>query len=325
MRAIRIHRYGEPAELRLEECPKPVASANELLVKLEAVGVNFVDTQQRRGFPAWYRVDLPFIPGFEAAGTVESVGSQVSAFRAGDRVVYSGPFGAYAEYQAVSADVAIRLPEDMDSRVAAAALLQGMTAHYLANDAYPIQAGGWVLIHAGAGGTGGLLIQMAKARGARVLTTVSSEKKAAIAREHGADHIFDYIHQDFAEETRKIAGFKGLAAVYDSIGKVTFEASTALLRPRGHMVMYGAASGPVEPFDLNRLNPMGSLFITRPNIRDYVASRDALTARAGAVFGMLADDTLSVSIGATFALRDAWRAHAAIESRASVGKVLLLP
>lgn len=325
MHAIRIHRYGEPSELRLEEIPKPTPGTGELLVKIEAVGVNFVDTQQRRGFPAWYRVSLPFTPGFEAAGTVESVGKGVVDFRAGDRVAYSGPFGAYAEYHAVPADVAISLPDDLASSTAAAVLLQGMTAHYLANDAYSIRGGDWVLIHAGAGGTGGLLVQMAKRLGARVITTVSSEEKAAVARDCGADHVIDYLRQDFAEASRAIAGFEGLAAVYDSIGRVTFEASLGLLRPRGHMVMYGAASGPVEPFDLNRLNPMGSLYVTRPNIRDYTATRAALIARAEAVFRMVSDGVLRVRIGATHALQDAQRAHAAIESRATTGKVVLLP
>jgi NADPH2:quinone reductase len=325
MQAIRVHRYGKPSELRLEECPKPAPATGELLVKLDAVGVNFVDTQQRRGFPAWYRVSLPFTPGFEGAGTVEAVGAGVRDFRTGDRVAYSGPFGAYAEYHAVPADVAIGLPGKIDSRIAAAVLLQGMTAHYLANDAYPIREGDWVLIHAGAGGTGGLLIQMAKARGARVITTVSSEEKAAVARECGADYVFNYVQRDFAEATREIDGFEGLAAVYDSIGNTTFESSLGLLRPRGYMLMYGAASGPVEPFDLNRLNPMGSLFITRPNIRDYVATRTALIARAEAVFRMVSGGVLSVRIGATFSLPDAYQAHSAIESRTTTGKVLLLP
>ncbi len=309
----------------MEEVPKPNPGPGELLIALEAVGVNFVDTQQRQGFPEWYRVPLPFTPGFEAAGTVAAIGDGVDGFRIGDRVAYHGAFGAYAEFAAVPAEIAVPVPAEIAAETAAAGLLQGMTAHYLTHDSYHVEAGDWVLVHAGAGGTGGLAVQMAKARGAAVVTTVSTAAKAAIARENGADHVIDYATHDFEAEIRALDGFSGLAAVYDSIGRATFEQSLRLLKPRGIMVMYGAASGPVEPFDLNRLNPMGSLFVTRPNVKDYVATRGELLARAGAVFDMIMAGTLHVRVGARFPLDEAAAAHRAIETRATVGKVLLVP
>ncbi|MCG8694592.1 MAG: zinc-binding dehydrogenase, partial [Minwuiales bacterium] len=238
---------------------------------------------------------------------------------------YQGAFGAYAEFAAVPAEIAVPLPAEIEAETAAAGLLQGMTAHYLTHDSYRIQPGDWVLVHAGAGGTGGLTVQMAKALGAIVVTTVSTPEKAAVAQENGADHVIDYGQQDFEAEARALDGFAGLAAVYDSIGQATFEQGLRLLRPRGTMVMYGAASGPVEPFDLNRLNPMGSLFVTRPNVKDYVATRAELTARAGAVFDMIQSGDLTVRVGARFPLEEAAAAHRAIETRATTGKVLLLP
>lgn len=308
-----------------EDVPKPDPGPGELLVALEAVGVNFVDTQQRQGFPEWYRVPLPFTPGFEAAGRVAAVGDGVEGFAVGNRVAYQGAFGAYAQFAAVPAEIAVPLPAEIEAETAAAALLQGMTAHYLTHDSYRIQPGDWVLVHAGAGGTGGLTVQMAKALGAVVVTTVSTPEKAAVARENGADHVIDYVQQDFEAEVRGLDGFAGLAAVYDSIGRATFEQGLQLLRPRGTMVMYGAASGPVEPFDLNRLNPMGSLFVTRPNVKDYVATRAELTARAGAVFDMIQSGDLTVRVGARFPLDEAAAAHRAIETRATTGKVLLIP
>lgn len=325
MKAVRIHRLGGPEVLTVEEVPKPNPGPGELLIALEAVGVNFVDTQQRQGFPEWYRVPLPFTPGFEAAGTVAAIGDEVDGFRIGDRVAYQGAFGAYAEFAAVPAEIAVPVPAEIAAETAAAGLLQGMTAHYLTHDSYRVEAGDWVLVHAGAGGTGGLAVQMAKARGAVVVTTVSTVAKAVIARDNGADHVIDYATHDFEVEIRALDGFSGLAAVYDSIGRATFEQSLRLLKPRGIMVIYGAASGPVEPFDLNRLNPMGSLFVTRPNVKDYVATRGELLARAGAVFDMNMAGTLHVRVGAQFPLDDAAAAHRAIETRATVGKVLLVP
>lgn len=325
MKAVRIHRLGGPEVLVAEDMPKPDPGVGELLVSLEAVGVNFVDTQQRQGFPEWYQVPLPFTPGFEAAGRVVAIGDGVEGFAVGDRVAYQGAFGAYAEFAAVPAEIAVPLPAEIEAETAAAGLLQGMTAHYLTHDSYRIQPGDWVLVHAGAGGTGGLTVQMAKALGAIVVTTVSTPEKAAVAQENGADHVIDYGQQDFEAEARALDGFAGLAAVYDSIGQATFEQGLRLLRPRGTMVMYGAASGPVEPFDLNRLNPMGSLFVTRPNVKDYVATRAELTARAGAVFDMIQSGDLTVRVGARFPLEEAAAAHRAIETRATTGKVLLLP
>ena len=325
MKAVRIHRLGGPEVLVVEEAPTPDPGPGELLVALEAVGVNFVDTQQRQGFPEWYRVPLPFTPGFEAAGRVAAVGEGVDGFAVGDRVAYQGAFGAYAEFAAVPAEIAVPLPAEIEAETAAAGLLQGMTAHYLTHESYRIQPGDWVLVHAGAGGTGGLTVQMAKALGAVVITTVSSPEKAAVARENGADHVIDYVQQDFEAEVRALDGFAGLAAVYDSIGRATFEQGLRLLKPRGIMVMYGAASGPVEPFDLNRLNPMGSLFVTRPNVRDYVATRGELLARAGAVFDMIRSGDLTVRVGARFSSDEAAAAHRAIETRTTTGKVLLIP
>lgn len=323
MQAIRIHELGGPEVLRIEDLAVPTPGDGEILVRLAAIGVNFVDTQQRQGFPEWYRVPLPFTPGFEAAGRVAAVGPGVTGFREDDRVVYQGSFGAYAEFAAVPADLAVPIPDSLETEIAGAGWLQGLTAHYLTTDSYRVCPGDWVLVQAAAGGTGGLVVQMAKAAGATVVATVSNAEKAAVARAAGADHVIDYGAGDFEAAIRALDGFPGLAAVYDNVGRATFEQGLALLRRRGIMVLYGAASGPVEPFDLARLNPMGSLFVTRPNLSDYVADRDELRRRADDLFAMIADGRLRVRIGGRFPLAEAALAHAALESRQTTGKLLL--
>lgn len=325
MKAVEIAELGGPEVLHQVELPRPEPRRGEILVRLRAIGVNFVDTQQRRGFPAWYRQPLPFVPGFEGAGEVAALGEGVDAFAPGDRIAYTGPFGAYAEYAAVPAALAVALPAAIADDIGAAAMVQGITAHYLVHDCGRVGAGDWVLVHAGAGGTGGLLVQMAKASGAVVVATASSVEKRAAARELGADHMVDASREDWAGAVRAIAGFPGFAAVYDSIGQATFEAGLALLRRRGAMVVFGAASGPVPPFDINRLNPMGSLVLMRPNIRDFIASRAELLARANAVFAAILGGALKVRIGGRFPLAEAAAAHAALEGRQSLGKLILQP
>ncbi len=323
MQAIRIHELGGPEVLHIEEVAVPTPGDGEILVRLAAIGVNFVDTQQRQGFPEWYRVPLPFTPGFEAAGQVAAVGPGVAGFRDGDRVVYQGSFGAYAEFAAVPADLAVPIPDGLETDIAAAGWLQGLTAQYLTTDSHRVRPGDWVLVQAGAGGTGGLVVQMAKTAGATVVATASTAEKVKIARAAGADHVIDYGAGAFEEAIRGLPGFPGFAAVYDNVGRATFEQGLALLRRRGIMVLYGAASGPVAPFDLARLNPMGSLFVTRPNLRDYVAERDELLRRADDLFARIADGRLRIRIGGRFPLAEAAAAHAALESRRSTGKLLL--
>lgn len=322
MKAIRIHQSGSSAVMKLEELPTPTAGEGQLLVKLEAAGLNFIDTYQRSGL---YKMELPFTPGLEGAGVVEAVGPGVNGFQVGDVVTYTGIPGAYAEYALVPAARAIKMPKGVETRMGAAVMLQGLTAHYLCKDTYPLKAGEACLVHAGAGGVGLLLIQMCKMIGATVYATVSTEEKAALAREAGADHVILYTKEDFEEAVKARMGDGKLDVVYDSVAKTTFDKGLNLLRPRGLMVMFGQSSGPIPPFDLNTLNPKGSLYVTRPSLANYISTRQDLERRAGEVLGWVAAGKLKVRIGATFPLAEASSAHDALEGRKTTGKVLILP
>lgn len=322
MRAIRVHEYGAADVMRWEDLPQPQPGPAELRVRLSAVGLNFIDTYQRSGL---YRLPLPFIPGNEGAGVVDAVGEGVTSFQPGDRVAYTGVQGAYAEYSIVPLDQAVRVPEGLEIHQAGAAMLQGMTAHYLCHHTYPLQGAESCLIHAGAGGVGLLLIQMCRMIGAEIYTTVSTEEKAALAREAGANHVILYTQQDFAEEVLRISGGRKLDVIYDSVARDTFDKGLEILRPRGMMVLYGQSSGVVPPLDLNRLSVAGSLFITRPRLGAYTATREELEQRAGDVLGWVLEGRLKLRIGARYPLADAVEAHRAIEGRSTTGKVLLLP
>lgn len=322
MQAIQIEKTGGPEVLVPVEVSKPSPGLAEALIQVEAAGVNFIDVYFREGR---YPAALPFIPGQEAAGTVVAVGDEVSTVRPGDRVAWCGVPGTYAEFAVAPVARLVPIPEEVTFQQAAAAMLQGMTAHYLSHSTYPIQSGDQVLIQAGAGGTGLLLTQMAKSLGARVFTTVSTEEKAALSREAGADEVLIYKKVDFAAEVKRFTDGAGLAVVYDSVGKSTFEQSLTCLRPRGTMVLFGGSSGAVPPFDLIRLSTMGSLFVTRPTLKDYVATRSDLEERAGDVFRWLAEGALKLRLEHTYPLHEAADAHRALESRKTTGKVLLLP
>jgi NADPH2:quinone reductase len=325
MKAIRVHELGSSDVLSYEEVPTPKAGKDEVVVKLEYIGVNFSDTGQREGRTAWYEVPLPFTPGNEGSGTVAEVGPGVSEFKPGEKVAYRGVFGAYAEFALVPADKVLHVPAGFSMQVAAGCLTQGMTAYYVTHDAHQTKPGEWVLVHAAAGGTGSLVVQMAKNMGAVVVATASTEEKSAIARENGADHVFIYTRQDFEKETRKLPGFDGFHAVFDSVSASTFEQGLRLMRPLANMVVYGMSSGPVPPFDINRLNPMGSLSIRRTNLKHYVLTREALLFRASAVFEMIRQGKLRIRIGKTYPLAQAKQAHDDLEGRRSVGKLLLVP
>jgi NADPH2:quinone reductase len=322
MQAIEITQTGGPEALVYTELPSPSPKPGEALIKIEAAGVNFIDVYFREGR---YPSPLPFIPGQEAAGTVISVGEGVASVALGDRVAWCGIPGTYAEFAVAPASRLVRIPDGVSATDAAAAMLQGMTAHYLSHSTYAIKSGDAVLIHAGAGGTGLLLTQMAKKLGARVFTTVSTEEKAAISRKVGADETILYTQCDFAAEVKRLTGNDGLPVVYDSVGKSTFEQSLNCLRPRGTMVLFGGASGAVPPFDLIRLSTMGSLYVTRPTLKDYIATRDDLESRAGDVLAWLADGSLKLTTEYTYPLRDAAQAHRDLELRKTTGKVLLTP
>ncbi|MGH8874933.1 MAG: quinone oxidoreductase family protein [Acidimicrobiia bacterium] len=322
MHAIQVGRTGGPEVLEWTEVAGPEAGDGELLVRLGAVGLNFIDTYHRTGL---YPVDLPFVPGMEGAGTVEEVGQGVEGFEAGDRVAWADVLRSYAELARVPAGRAVRVPEGVGTDQAAAVMLQGMTAHYLAHDTYPLQPGDPCLVHAGAGGVGHLLVQIAKRLGATVLVTVGSEEKAELARKAGADHAILYRDRDFGEAAEKAAGERRLAVVYDGVGKATFDRSLELLRPRGVMVAYGNASGPVEPVDPLRLSRGGSLYLTRPTLFNYISTREDLEQRAGDLFSWIAAGELDVHIGERFPLADAADAHRSLEGRRTTGKVLLEP
>ncbi len=327
MRAIQILQTGGPEALTLQHLPDPIPGPGEALLRIEASGVNFIDTYLREGR---YPASLPFTLGQEAAGVIVSLGPAIAGtpapnLRPGDRVAWTGIPGTYAELATAPVDRLVPIPDALSAQQAAAALLQGMTAHYLAHSAYPIQPHSTVLIHAGAGGTGLLLTQMAKALGARVFTTVSTPDKAELSREAGADETILYTQTDFAAEVKHLTGGQGVPVVYDSVGKSTFEASLTSLQPRGTLVLFGGASGPVPPFDLIRLSTMGSLYITRPTLKDYVATRADLEARATEVFNRVAQGALKLRIHQTYPLAEAAGAHRDLESRQTTGKLLLLP
>jgi NADPH2:quinone reductase len=322
MRAIRVNQYGGPEALAWEEQPTPKPEAGQALVRLEAVGVNYIDIYQRTGL---YKVPLPFTLGLEGAGVVEAVGSGVSEVRVGERVAYQGIQGSYATHAVVPAARLVALPAGLDARIGAAAMLQGMTAHYLVHDTYPLKPGETALVHAAAGGVGLLLIQMAKRLGARVLGTVSTPEKARLAKEAGADEVIQYTTEDFEAAVKRLTGGRGVQVVYDSVGKTTFERSLNVLAPRGTLVLYGQASGPVPPVDLGILAGKGSLYVTRPTLGHYVATREELLRRAGQVLGWIRAGELKLRIEHTFPLAQAAEAHRALEGRKTTGKVLLIP
>jgi len=322
MKAIQVKKPGGIDALEVVDLPIPQPKPNEAVVKLAATGVNFIDVYHREGR---YPTPLPFVIGQEGAGVVSAVGSEVKNFRPGDRVAYTGVMGSYAEYAAVTADRLVAIPGGVSDREGAAALLQGMTAHYLAYDVFPLKKGDTALLHAAAGGVGLLLTQMAHNLGARVIATVSTDEKAKLAREAGADDVILYTQQDFEAETKRIMGGRGVDVVYDSVGKTTFEKGLNLLRPRGMMALYGGSSGPVPPLDLIVLSQKGSLFLTRPTLGHYTMGSEELQKRAAAVFGMIAAGKLKLRIEHTYPLVEARKAHADIEGRKTTGKLLLLP
>lgn len=320
MRAVRVHQPGGADALRVEAVPVPQPRASEALVRLEAAGVNFIDVYKRTGL---YKVPLPATLGEEGAGTVVAVGQGVTDVREGDRVAWAGVLGAYAEYAVVPAAKLVPLPAKVSGRDGAALMLQGMTAHYLAISTYPLQAGSRCLIHAGAGGVGLLLVQIAGMRGAFVIATVGSDEKADLAREAGANEVIVYTREDFVTRTKLITAGEGVHVIYDSVGKSTFLPGFDVIAPRGTMVLFGQSSGPVSPIDPQLLNQKGSLYLTRPTLGQYTATRDELLARASDLFGWVAAGRLSVRIGAEFALADAAEAHRALEGRRTTGKVIL--
>jgi NADPH2:quinone reductase len=322
MKAIRVHETGGPEMLKLDELPNPTPGPGELLVDVEAVGVNFIEIYQREG---QYPMRRPFTPGAEAAGVVRAVGANVTDFQAGDRVVSQRVKGAYAECALAPAEFAVRIPEGISSKVAAAIALQGVTAHYLATSTFPLAPGHKALVHAAAGGVGLLLCQIAKKRGAFVIGTASTDAKRKLAREAGADEMIDYTTEDFAATTRRITGNVGEHVVYDSVGKATFDKSVDSLAKRGMMVLFGQSSGAVPPFDPQILNPTGSLFLTRPTANDYVATREELLGRLNDLFAWVRSGELAVRIGAEFPLEKAGDAQVALASRQTTGKVLLVP
>jgi len=322
MNAIQIQNTGGPEVLRLAELPIPVPGPGQVLIRVEAVGVNFIEIYFRKGT---YKATMPLTPGSEAAGTVEELGSGVNGFKPGDLVASVGVLGSYAEYALVPASQLVKVPAGLSPEQAAAAMLQGMTAHYLAKSTYPLKAGETVLVHAGAGGVGLLLTQMAAKIGARVITTVSTSEKAELSREAGASDVILYSDQDFVAEVKRLTGGKGVDVVYDSVGKTTFEGSLNCLRPRGLLALFGGSSGPVPPFDLIQLSSKGSLFITRPTLWHYVATRQELEWRAGEVLGWVASGELKLRMEHMYALADAGQAQTAMENRKTTGKILLEP
>ena len=322
MKAIQVKQVGGPEVMELVELPIPQPKPNEAVVKLAASGVNFIDVYIREGR---YKNPLPFVLGQEGAGVVTAVGSDVKSLKVGDRVAWTGLLGAYAEYAAVAADRLVPIPEGVSEREAAGAMLQGMTAHYLSHDCYPLKHGETALIHAAAGGVGLLLVQMAHNIGARVIATVSTEEKAKLARGAGADDVILYAKQDFETETKRMTGGKGVDVVYDSVGKTTFDKGLNTLRPRGMMVLFGGSSGAVPPFDLVVLSQKGSLYVTRPTLGHYIAAREELVARSGAVFDMMASGKLKLRIEHTYPLAEAQQAHRELEGRKTTGKLLLVP
>jgi NADPH2:quinone reductase len=322
MYAVRIHDHGGPEALTYEEIAVPEPGKDEVRVQVVASGVNFIDTYHRTGL---YPVALPFTPGVEGAGIVEAVGQGVYGVAVGDRVAWAFAPGGYAQQAVVPANKLIRIPEEIDSQVAAAALLQGMTAHYLTHSTFTVEPSHTVLVHAAAGATGQLIVQMAKQHGARVFGTASSASKAAQAIKMGADEVILYSQKDFADEVKMLTDGEGVDVVYDSVGQATFEGSLDCLRPRGYLVLFGQSSGPVPPFDPSILNQKGSLFLTRPSLGHYVATREELEQRASDVFSGIMAGTLKITIDRALPLAEAAAAHEALESRSTLGKILLQP
>lgn len=321
MKAIQVQQTGGPEALKLVDLPVPKPKPNEALVKIAASGVNFIDVYFREGR---YPTQAPFVVGQEAAGAVAEVGSEVKSLKAGDRVAYTGILGSYAEYAVVPADRLVHLPDKITDQQGAAAMLQGMTAHYLIHSTYPLKKGETALIHAAAGGVGLLLAQMARNIGAHVIATVSSEEKAKLAREAGADNVIIYTKQDFEEETKRLTQGKGVHVAYDGVGKTTFEKDLNIMRPRGYVVLFGAASGPVPPFDLIKLSQKGSLFVTRPTLVNHIATREELEQRSSDILNMIAGGKLKLRIEHIYKLADAQQAHRDLEGRKTTGKLLLV-
>jgi NADPH:quinone reductase len=322
MRAIRVATSGGPEVLELSEVDVPEPGPGQLLVDVAAAGVNFIDTYQRSGL---YSMQLPFTPGSEGAGEIVAVGPDVDGFAVGERVAWAMTPGSYAEKALVPASSAVKVPDGVADDIAAAAMLQGMTAHYRINSTHEVTTGETVLVHAAAGGMGLLLTQLIKSRGGNVIGTVSTEEKERLAREAGADEIIRYTEADVAAEVSDLTDGRGVDVVYDGVGKSTFEASLASLRPRGTLALFGASSGPVPPFDPQRLNSAGSLFLTRPSLGHHILTREELDWRAGEVFNWIASGTITLSIGGTYALDEARKAHEDLEARRTTGKLLIIP
>jgi len=322
MKAVRIHEHGGPEVLRYEDVPVPDPGRGEARVRIEAIGVNFLDTYHRTGL---YKVTLPFTPGSEAAGVVDALGPEVTEARPGDRVAWAMYPGAYAGCAVVPAWRLVPLPDAIDFRTAAAVMVQGMTVEYLTHSTYPVKRGDTVLVHAAGGGTGQLLVQVCKQLGAAVFGTASTEEKAALAREAGADEVIRYTAEDFEEAVRRLTNGRGVDVVYDSVGKTTAEKSLNCLRPRGYLVLFGNASGAPPAFDPLTLMAKGSLYLTRPSLGHYIATREELLARAGTVFDWIAREQLRVRIAQVFPLQNAAEAHRQLEGRQLPGKGLLLP
>ncbi len=326
MKAIQIERVGGPEVMQLVDIPAPQPKSNEVVVKIKAAGVNFIDVYNREGR---YKAPLPLVLGQEAAGTVLALGADLiehpGQLAVGDPVAYCSVIGSYAEYAAVPADRLVKIPAGISERDAAAVMLQGMTAHYLSHDTYPLKSGETALVHAAAGGVGLLLVQMAHNIGARVIATVSTEEKAALARSAGADDVILYTQADFEAGTKRLTGSKGVDVIYDSVGKTTFDKGLNLLRPRGMMVLFGGSSGAVAPLDPLVLTQKGSLFFTRPSLGHYIITSEELQRRAGAVFAMIRDGKLKLRIEHVYPLAEAQQAHRDLESRKTTGKLLLMP
>jgi len=322
MKAIQVAKTGGPEVLSYVDLPIPQPRPTEAVVKISAAGVNFIDIYFREGR---YPAALPFVDGQEAAGTVQAVGSDAKGVKLGDRVAYTGVLGSYAEYASVPAERLVRVPEGVSDQQAAAAMLQGMTAHYLLRSTYPLKNGETALIHAAAGGVGLLLVQMARQIGARVIATVGTHEKARLAREAGADDTIIYTEQDFETEVKRVTDGKGVHVVYDGVGKTTFDKDLNILRPRGYLVLFGGASGPVPPVDPLILTQKGSLFLTRPSLMHHLLTREELEQRSRDLFTMILGGKLKLRIGNTYALKDAAQAHRDLEGRKTTGKLLLIP
>ncbi|WP_424186030.1 quinone oxidoreductase family protein [Actinokineospora sp. G85] len=321
-KAVRVRRTGGPEVLEYRDVPELSPGPGEVLVAVAASGVNYIDTYHRGGM---YPVDLPFTIGQEAAGTVTALGDGVTGVAVGDRVAWSGTMGGYAEQAVVPASAAVPVPDGVTDEIAAAVLLQGLTAHYLVTSTYPVRDGDTVLVHAAAGGVGLLLTQLATARGGRVVATVSTEEKAELARGAGAAEVVNYAEEDFVARTRELTGGEGVAAVYDGVGKTTFDGSLSVLRPRGTLALFGAASGAVPPVDPQRLNQAGSVFLTRPSLGHHIATPEELRWRTGELFEAIAAGTLHVRVGHRYPLSAAAQAHEDLQGRKTTGKLLLIP